>query len=115
MSLKKLPNFGFRLLEGALQFFKGLGNAEFKTSNEWFDSFRKRISVAFPIKSAEKADVDVAVVENWKEKLPTRLEGHNTCDIFNIDETGTFFVQLKTKLCIKKVKNAVVVRKQKYD
>ena len=103
------------LQEKALQFFKGLGNAKFRTSNDWFDSFRKRNNIAFYIKSGEKADVDVAVVECWKEKFPAHLEGYDTCYIFNIDETGTFSVQLRTKLCIKKVKNAVVVRKQKHD
>ena len=38
-----------------------------------------------------KADVDIAVVEDWKEKLPTLLEGYNLCDIFNMDKTGLFF------------------------
>ena len=29
-----------------------------------------------------KADVDVAVFEDWKEQLPTLLEGYNLCDMF---------------------------------
>ena len=115
MSQRKLPNFGLMLQEKALQFFKGLGNVEFKTSNDWFDSFRKRNNIAFYIKSGEKADVDVAVVEDCKEKLATHLEGYNTCFIFNINEKGTFSVQLRPKLWIKKIKNVMAVRKQKCD
>lgn len=111
MIQRKLPNFGLMLQEKALQFFKGLGNVEFKTSNDWFDSAIKRNNIAFYIKSGEKTDVAVAVVENWKEKLATHLEGYNTCFIFNINEKGTFSVQLRPKLCIKRVMMAVVVRK----
>ena len=69
--------------------------------------------MAFYVKSGEKTDVDIAIVEDWEKKLPTFLEGYNTCVIFNMDETGLFSVQLRTRLCIKKVKNEVVVRKQK--
>ena len=32
--------------------------------------------------TGRKADVDVAVFEDWKEQLPTLLEGYNLCDMF---------------------------------
>ena len=98
------------LQEKALQFTKDLGNTEFKASHGWLESFRKHNNIAY-VKSGEKADVGIAVVEDWKEKRLTLLEGYNLCDIFNMDETGLFFRTTKDKLCIKKVKNAVVVRK----
>ena len=47
--------------------------------------------MAFYVKSGEKTDVDIAIVEDWEKKLPTFLEGYNTCVIFNMDETGLFF------------------------
>ena len=37
-----------------------------------------------------KADVDVAVFEDWKEQLPTLLEGYNLCDMFKV------FIRYKT-------------------
>ena len=80
------------LQEKVLLFAKGLGNTEFRASNGWFESFRKRNNIAFYVKSGEKADVDIAVVEDWKKKkLPTLLEGYNPCDIFNMNEIGFFF------------------------
>ena len=40
--------------------------------------------------TGSKADVDVAVFEDWKEQLPTLLEGYNLCDMFNV------FIRYKT-------------------
>ena len=103
MSRRKLPISGPMLQEKALQFAKDLGNTEFKASNGWLESFRKCNNIAFYVKSGEKADVDIAVVEDWKEKLLTLLVGYNPCDIFNQwMKKACFSVQLRTKLCIKK-------------
>ena len=112
MSLRKLPISGPMLQEKALQFPKDLGNTEFEASHGLLQSFHKRNNIAY-VKSGEKADVDIAIVEDSKKKLLTLLEGYNLCDIFNMDETGPFFRTTKDKLCIKKVKNAVVTRKQR--
>ena len=97
MSRRKLPISGPMLQEKALQFAKDLGNTEFKASNGWPESFRKHNNITFYVKNGEKADVDIAVVEDWKEKLPTLLEGYNPCDIFNMDETGLFFLTTEDK------------------
>ena len=109
MSRRKLPISGPMLQEKALQFAKDLGNAEFRGSNGSLESFRKRNNIAFYVKSGEKADVDIAIVEDWKRKLPTLLEGYNPCDIFNMDETGLFFCTTEDKTLHKKVKNALPV------
>ena len=112
MSRSKLLDSVPTLQEKVLQFAKDLGNAKFKASNGWLESFCKHNNLDFYLKSGEKADVDVIVVEDWKEKLLTLLEGYNPCDIFNMDETS-LSVQSRTKLCIRKMKNAIVARKQK--
>ena len=82
MSRRKLPISGPMLQEKALQFAKDLGNTEFRGSDGWLESFRKSNNIAFYVKSGEKADVDIAVVEDWKRKLQILLEGYNPCDIF---------------------------------
>ena len=97
MSRRKLPISGPMLQEKALQFAKDLGNAEFKALNGSLESFHKCNNIAFYIKKGEKADVDIAVVEDSKEKLPTLLEGYNPFDIFNMDETGLFFYTTQDK------------------
>ena len=76
MSRRKLPISGPMLQEKALQFAKDLGNTEFKASNGWLESFRKCNNIALYVKSGEKADVDIAVVEDSKEKLLTLLVGY---------------------------------------
>ena len=114
MSRSKLPDSVPILQEKVLQFAKDLGNTKFKSSNDWLESFRKHANIDFYVKSGEKADFDVVIVEDWKEKLSTLLEGYNPCDIFNMDETDLFFCTTENKTfhqkcqennCSKKVKN----------
>ena len=71
-----------------LQFAKNVGNTKFKASNDWLKNLHKHI--AFYTKGGKKADVDVAIVEDWKETFPTLLENHNPCDMFHMNETGLF-------------------------
>ena len=103
------------LQEKALQFVKDLGNTEFKASRNCLESFFKHSNIAFYVKSGEKAHVDVAVVEDSKEKLSTPLKGYMIYAVYlTWMRQASFSVQMRTKLCIKKVKNAVVVTEQKY-
>ena len=46
---------------------------------------------AFYVKNGEKVDADLSTVEDWKEKPPALLDGYNSCDIINMDETGLLF------------------------
>ena len=54
---------------------------------------KEKNKIAFYVKCGEKADVDIAIVEDWNEKLPNLLEGYNPCDILDMDERGLFFSQ----------------------
>ena len=114
MSRSKLLDSVPTRQEKVLWFAKDLGNTKFKASNGWLESFCKHDNLDFYVKSGEKADVDVIVVEDWKEKLLTLLEGYNPCDIFNMDERGLFFCTTENKTlhqedeecnCSKKAKN----------
>ena len=54
---QNIPLSGPMLQEKALSYAKELGNAEFKASNGWLESFRKRHNIAFNVISGEAADV----------------------------------------------------------
>ena len=64
MNQRKLPISGPMLQEKALQFAKDLGNTEFSGSKGWHKSFCKHNNIALYVKSGEKADVDIVVVED---------------------------------------------------
>ena len=101
MSRRKLPISGPVLQEKAHQFAKDLSNTEFRGSNGWLMSFHKRNNIAFYVKSGEKADVDIAVVEDWGEKLTKYI----TWIIIHVIyltwmRQASFSIKLRTKLCI---------------
>ena len=116
MSRRKLPISGLMLKERALQFAKDLGNTEFEDSNSWLDSFCKRSNKAFYVKSGEKADVDIGeLLKIGKRNFQPLEKAINHVIYLTWMKQASFFVQLRTKLCIEKVKNALVVRKQRCD
>ena len=70
---------------------KGVDN--FMTSNGWLESFKTQHNVCCAALSGEAADVDPTVVDNWKERLETILEGYVPEDIYN----AVFFRAVPTK------------------
>jgi hypothetical protein len=51
----------------------------------------KRNNIAFGVQSGEEGQVNKDTCKQWKEKLPSLIEGYAPRDIFNMDETGMFF------------------------
>ncbi len=52
-------------------------------------------------------------VKEWKERLPSLLEGYAPEDILNLDETGLFFRQLPDKSLTVKAKDCAGGKKPK--
>ena len=101
MSQRKLPISGPMLQEKAHQFAKDLNNTEFRGSNGWLMSFHKRNNIAFYVKSGEKADVDIAVVEDSGKKLTKYITWIIIHAIYlTWMRQASFSIQLRTKLCI---------------
>ena len=70
----------------------------FSASNGWIDRFKKRNNLCFKSICEESDDVDIAVVQQWKENiLPNLLKDYIPRDIFNAHETGLFFNLLPDK------------------
>ena len=53
--------------------------------------FQQRHNIGFGIMSGESGDVDNGIVADWKQKLPSLLDGYEPRDVYNMDETGFFF------------------------
>ena len=70
---------------------------DFKASNRWIESFRKRHGISFNVISGESASVPENVCDDWKEKLLELISGYERKDVYNMDETGVFYRALPDK------------------
>jgi len=64
----------------------GLNN--FRASNGWLEAFRKRHYIQFRLLFRKNTGMEENVVNHWKQNLPNIIQGHDTRDIWNVDETG---------------------------
>lgn len=75
---------------------------DFSASNGWLESFHKRHNIIFRTLCGESGDVDEVVVDDWVRRLPELIGSYRTEDIFNMDETGSFFRALPIKSLVQK-------------
>ncbi|XP_053545444.1 tigger transposable element-derived protein 4-like [Bombina bombina] len=102
---KNVPISGLILQTQALALAKELGKTDFKASNGWLESFKRRHCIVWNEICGEAKDVDQETVSQWEEKLKMLKEPYATKDIYNGDETGLFFRLLPSKtLAVKREK-----------
>ena len=82
---------GPQLCEKAKDIAERLGFPNFKASNGWLDRWKKRYNVKKMKINAEAGDVSGETIDSWKERLPELLQGYSRCDVWNLDETASFW------------------------
>ena len=88
---KNLPVSGPMLQQKALHYSKEMGNPDFKASNGWLESFKKRHNIGKTVLCGEASSVSDSVVRDWNSVLISHIDGYEPCDIYNMDETGLFY------------------------
>ncbi|XP_052564774.1 tigger transposable element-derived protein 4-like [Culex pipiens pallens] len=93
-----LPLSGIMIREKAKDFACQLGFTEFKGSAGWLSKFAKRQNLAFKKLCGESASVDTNMCDDFKQKtLPDLVRGYDPKDIYNADETASFYKCLPDK------------------
>jgi predicted DNA-binding protein YlxM (UPF0122 family) len=97
---KNIPISGPLIQEQARQIRQQLGAAntdDFKASNGWLEKFRIRHGIQYRTICGESASVDIATVDEWKNRLSSITDKYDPNDIYNADETGLFFKALPNR------------------
>ena len=80
------------LSEKARQLALELDDKDFKTSNGFTDRFKERHGIIFKTVQGEAGAADVNAAHRWKTSiLPTLLQRYSPKDIYNADESASFY------------------------
>lgn len=90
-----------------------LGYPEFKAASGWLTRFKERNNLSQHKLCGESADVPLATVYSWKERLGSIISGYEMEDIGNMDETGCFYRALPYKSLSKNAKKCKLGKKSK--
>ena len=95
---RNVPIGGYIIREKALDFAKELNITDFKASDGWVDRWKNRHNVLFRAISGEEMLCTEEMTASWAQThLPTILSRYDLRDIYNADESGSFYQQLPTK------------------
>ncbi len=107
---KNIPVGGPQLIQKGKMIAEALGKSDFKGSVGWLKKWKKRFSIKYFKICGESGDVQGVTIDSWKECLPELVRGYSKNDIWNMDETGLFFVLYLIMALPKKV---VVAREER--
>lgn len=86
------------IIDKANELSAELTNTPENVGRGWFQGFVPRVGLRRNIFTGESKSVDLSIVSSWEDELPQLMENYDPSDIFNVDETGLFYQQRKSKL-----------------
>uniref|UniRef100_A0A914CZW7 HTH CENPB-type domain-containing protein n=1 Tax=Acrobeloides nanus TaxID=290746 RepID=A0A914CZW7_9BILA len=95
----------------ALELAKLLRIQNFNASNGWLGNFRKRHDILFKTIRGEAGAVDLNVVRRWiEEELNPVLNEFDPEDVYNADETGSYYTMMPNRTLAFKGENVNAVK-----
>ena len=79
------------LQEEALIIADRLGVSDFTASNGWLQCFKQNYNLQRMATAGEDGDVSSETLESWNEREREITRGWKPDDVWNIDETGSFW------------------------
>ncbi|PFX29968.1 tigger transposable element-derived protein 6-like [Stylophora pistillata] len=86
-----IPVSGTMLQEEALLVAEKLGISGFAASNGWLESFKKHYNICSITKAGQNEDLYQATIESWNGQVRKFIRGWKPEDVWNMDETGSFW------------------------
>lgn len=79
------------LQEEALLIAEKLGISGFTASNGWLQRFKQRYNLQKMANAEEDGDVSTETLESWNERVREITRGWSPENVWNMDETGSFW------------------------
>ena len=76
--------------------------AEFKASSGWLEKWKNAYGISQRSIEGESGEAPIQTIEAWMERLPDICRGYKLEDIWDMDESGCFFVHCQTDVFRKK-------------
>lgn len=106
-----IPVSGAMLQEEAMIIAEKLEMNDFVASNGWLDRFKRQHNICNMAVAGEAGDVSTETVESWNERAREITRGWKAENIWNMDETGSFWRGLPEKTLSEKGRLALVVNR----
>ena len=85
------PVDGMMLMEEALLIAEKLGISGFTASNGRLQCFKQRYNLKKMANAGEEGDVSEETLESWNERVREITRGWSPENVWNMDETGSFW------------------------
>ena len=109
-----MPISGPLVCSKAAQFSESLQVTDFKCSVGWLNRFKARHGIFFRKISGEEKAVNVADVQSWKDTvLKSILERYRPQNIYNADESASFYRMMPSRSLIEKGDSCTGVKQSK--